>query len=817
MSRGRGPVETVLARRIVLGLCLCLAPVSLAGCGRSTNPSAAPGKPLGAPAPPTGGLTSPAPAGSATPGNGPGHPRHDPYPFKRVVLVAIGINQYEKLRGSSDLLFARADAESFAELAGRLYGYEVVLLTGPKATKREIELTLRSLGRELGQEDALVVFFAGHGQLIPRPAGDEAGYLIPCDADLDLNDKSDPDRWESQALNMQYLSDVIEGMNARHVLFIADACCSGFMTRRGTLDRADLKTFLFDRSRTILAATTKRQAAREDREARHGFFTAALLEELRKDDAASVEDLYLPVLKSVAAKTNGVMTPQLGHVGDGDGMFVFIPKSIPVAQIDSDLNGRTLEDSPARGLSAVQARGRQRLARRTTEDQMLEAFAAPDYKFGVLAEDEKTRWERLFGRFRENAGLGDVWAMAALHVCYAKGLGIEKNPEQAYFWARQLDRFRKPAGVGRYFLGRCYLLGLGVPPNEAAALKLYQESADRGYLLGELALAENVMRRQPTAEQVTQAKGALEKGTAANIADAAYNLAALYANGKYPGVAQDVPRAVKLYEKAAASGSVSSMFVVYEFYRADSPGFPGKNLKLAEHNLRKAAESGYAPAQLMLARELLHKPGIRQHLGLPENAGEAVRWVRLAAEQALPNAQVMLCNMYTQGWGVEANAEEARKWCEAAAAQNDANAHYIRGDWYRTGRVYGQQDLVKAADCYRKASDLGHAEASYAAAKLYELREQQAGTLHRGYTPEVLHFWTRSARLEVKDAKEQLDGSFFWRMGVRNESGDHEQVWKTFADRYPDSAKDLIQILDLDPDEPWTRQKRKPKAKPEPK
>jgi TPR repeat protein len=465
----------------------------------------------------------------------------------------------------------------------------------------------------------------------------------------------------------------------------------------------------------------------------------------------------------------------------------------------------------------VQARGRQRLARRTTEAQMLEAFAAPDYKFGLLAEDEKARWERLFGRFRENAGLGDVWGMAALHVCYAKGLGVERDPEQAYYWARQLDRFVKPAGVGRYFLGRCYQFGLGVAPNEAAAIKLYQESADKGYLMGELALAESVMRRQPTAEQVRQAKGALEKGTAANIAHATYNLAALYSNGTYPGVAQDVPRAVKLYEQAGALGSLPAMFVLYEIYREDGPGFPGKDLKLAERNLRKAAESGYAPAQHMLARELLHKPEIRQYLGLPEDAGEAVRWVTLAAEQGLPEAQVTLSNMYTQGWGVGADAEEARKWCEAAAAQNDANAHYIRAGWYRTGRVYGKQDLLKALECYRQASDLGHAEASYAAAKLCELREEQAGTLHSGYTPEALHFWTRAAKHDIRDAKEQLDGSFFWRMGMRNEWGDHERVWKTFSDRYPDSAKDLVQILDLDPDEPWTRQKRKPKAKPEPK
>ena len=129
---------------------------------------------------------------------------------------------------------------------------------------------------------------------------------------------------------MQRVAELLEAMSARHVVFIADACCSGFLVRRGALGRADLGTFLLgDQSRCVLAATTRHQSAREDAAAKHGYFTAALLDELRKDEAASVLDLYAPVAKGVAEKTNGVMTPQFGQVGPGDGMFVFVPKTIP--------------------------------------------------------------------------------------------------------------------------------------------------------------------------------------------------------------------------------------------------------------------------------------------------------------------------------------------------------------------------------------------------------------------------------------------------------------------------------------------------------
>src|SRR4051794_18117145 len=177
------------------------------------------------------------------------------YPFNRVVVVAVGINRYESLTGTADLRFAEADARAFADLTRDAYGYESETILGSEATKVGIERTLERYGQELGDQDALIVFFAGHGQVIELPESGEAGYLIPADARLDINSRTDADRWATEALDMQYLTELIEGMGARHVLFIADACASGFMTKRGSLERWDLKTFLFDRSRTVLTAT----------------------------------------------------------------------------------------------------------------------------------------------------------------------------------------------------------------------------------------------------------------------------------------------------------------------------------------------------------------------------------------------------------------------------------------------------------------------------------------------------------------------------------------------------------------------------------
>ena len=60
--------------------------------------------------------------------------------------------------------------------------------------------------------------------------------------------------------------------------------------------------------------------------------------------------------------------------------------------------------------------------------------------------------------------------------------------------------------------------------------------------------------------------------------------------------------------------------------------------------------------------------------GVPEDAAEAVRWHRLAAEQGLARAQSNLGIMYAKGEGVPEDAVNAYAWLSIAAAQGYTNA-----------------------------------------------------------------------------------------------------------------------------------------------
>lgn len=669
------------------------------------------------------------------------------YPYNRVVAVTIGINHYPELTGALDLRFAENDARGFGELLQSKYGYEVVPVLGPQATKARILQVLRDLGEALGPKDALIVYFAGHGQVVERPGQGEAGYLLPADARLDLNNRGDSVRWAEQALDMQYLSDMAERLPARHVLVITDACCSGFMTRRGALERWDLKAFLTQPSRTLVAASTRRQKSTEDPDAQHGDFTAALLEELRKENVASVLDVFVPVMRRVAAKTNGRMTPQMAQIGDGDGMFVFIPQSVPKEVIERDLDAvaQGLDPSAEGGLGPTVRRARAQAGQVTSYTEAVSLVDAENYRYADNAEDLRAEWEARFERFQRNALQGDIWAVVALHFCYANGLGTEKDPAQAYRWARQADRFSKPKGVGRYLLGRCYLNGLGVSVSGAAARdiarKLFQEAADAGFGLAIRAVAREKLKDRPDAAGVQQAYRLLEQARDAGVLAAEWDLAELHLKGLL-GKGRDVGTAIPLLERCAERGDSFADWQLFRLYTERLPGNPERDLKKAEAYLRRAASAGNPLALYDLGREYA---GDSREFGLPRDLPKAFSLFERGAAAGNALSLVASARCLAEGRGVPADHALAKARLDAAIAAGSVEADILQGGWYFHGTIY-TKDLEKSLQCFKRAADKGSMIGHLQAGMMYyegagvQMRAVQEGAymtfhedLHRGF------------------------------------------------------------------------------------
>ncbi len=97
------------------------------------------------------------------------------------VAVVIGVGSYAKLDDSLDLPQATADARALAQALENDAGYDQVLsVYDALATRSAVrDLLLETLPAQLGADDSLLVYFAGHG------VGGDFGepYLLPYDAD----------------------------------------------------------------------------------------------------------------------------------------------------------------------------------------------------------------------------------------------------------------------------------------------------------------------------------------------------------------------------------------------------------------------------------------------------------------------------------------------------------------------------------------------------------------------------------------------------------------------------------------------------------
>lgn len=161
----------------------------------------------------------------------------------------------------------------------------------------------------------------------------------------------------------------------------------------------------------------------------------------------------------------------------------------------------------------------------------------------------------------------------------------------------------------------------------------------------------------------------------------------------------DFETAAKLYEEAAKHGERLAEFnFAMTLFRGEAPGSKSSALKW----LRKAAEQGLPQAQYNLG--LLYENGE----GLPRSQADATTWFRLAAGQGHTDAQVSLATQYFLGRGAPKDYAEAARWYEAAAEGGDVGAQYIIASMYEHGDGVAE-DLRQAVFWYAHAARQGDA------------------------------------------------------------------------------------------------------------
>jgi TPR repeat protein len=601
--------------------------------------------------------------------------------YPRVAALCVGINGY-KLDSIRPLSYAEDDARALTEVLDKQYGCDVTRLLGHQATRSAIRAKLESY-RELGPDDALIVFFAGHGQTIRLENQQRTGFLVPYDARLDLDDTRNPDEWTQQAIDMREVEALVESLKCRHVLLLTDVCYSGFIGRRvDPADRTDSRKMFLGKSRMIITAGTEDQQALEAADLQHGIFSRAVLDSLKAGKILSASDLFFSVRSKVSKLSGGRMLPQMRDLVLHSGEFVFIPRGTDRLDVQAELD-QISEQVAARGAASVKAA------------QLYEAIDAEDYRYALERPELEKQWQAKFKRLIDRASVGDGMAMACLYYSFRRGLGTDADEKQAYLWAERA--FDEGLPEGKQVLGSALLHGVGVEQNRTAAVRLLSDAAATDPESGLVLAMDTLEAQSPPPAKLKIAMEQLDRAAAVGLPMAELARARVYLGELPSGVApmtrpakensttqpaaltqpeENPARAVELLLKAKQLPGAE-----YELALLDSGAvldYRQVNLAEARELLRKSAEAGFPPAQTKLAEELYGAHIFKATMGLEQDFQEARRWAELAAKQGSSRADVILAVMYRFGEGVVADWDQSRQLLESAIAKNDPDAMLVK-------------------------------------------------------------------------------------------------------------------------------------------
>lgn len=278
-----------------------------------------PGLPASKPATPV-----PATQGPATQGPATQEPRLSPIFYGQYHAIVIGNDNYAKM---PKLETAVNDARTLARLLENQFGFEVTLLLD--ATHDQIFDTLWDYQTRLTGRDNLILFFAGHGQLAEGNA-----YWLPIDAD--------PTRTTNWISTGSEMNLVLEKLDARHVLVIADSCYAGAMVAGleeplsaadPNLSRDEELNLLTSRASRLVLTSGEDNPVLDSGGSRHSIFAKALLDALEKvEEPSEVSAIYRQIKPLIEARSKQLglrQEPVLAPMNssrDQGGELVFVPQ-----------------------------------------------------------------------------------------------------------------------------------------------------------------------------------------------------------------------------------------------------------------------------------------------------------------------------------------------------------------------------------------------------------------------------------------------------------------------------------------------------------
>lgn len=182
--------------------------------------------------------------------------------YDKKWIIVVGIDNYKYSgAGITSLDLAVSDADTIKRIFSDLYNFDrVISLYNKDATAERVRAVLSDTLINVGQNDLVVFYYAGHGGEMTNIEGEDIGYLVPHDGKFGSDSKN---------VSMDFLRRNSLLSPAKDILYIIDVCYGGLgIVERptGTWDDLDtgidfeiLKTKTEKRARNIITAGGKKE------------------------------------------------------------------------------------------------------------------------------------------------------------------------------------------------------------------------------------------------------------------------------------------------------------------------------------------------------------------------------------------------------------------------------------------------------------------------------------------------------------------------------------------------------------------------------
>jgi|GEM_PF-6575627 len=188
--------------------------------------------------------------------------------IQRKIALVVGVNKYND-PAIPALETALPDAQAVGKQLQDQFGYETRVVAN--GSRLDIVSSLNRLAREVGPNDSVTIYYAGHGYLNEKT---NAGYWIPGDAKA-----SAPDNW----LSNKDITKLLNNIPAKQVMLVSDSCYSGALTKEQWVtgsSKSDPNTILAKRSVTVMSSGGEEPVSDEGKDG-HSIFAYSFMNALK--------------------------------------------------------------------------------------------------------------------------------------------------------------------------------------------------------------------------------------------------------------------------------------------------------------------------------------------------------------------------------------------------------------------------------------------------------------------------------------------------------------------------------------------------------